>query len=119
MTEDDGFAVRALGHGAKPPRGGPRDSAWFGTSDEFPGRHISPRRLRDGLREETQTEAPRSRNGRRPQRAQNVCTQLVVASNSDCGRGKAPPRRCNQIRPPVLRPRMRLSFDTSNKKSKN
>src|SRR6478672_10613505 len=111
MTEDDGFAVRARGHGAKPPRGGPRDSSYFGTSDEFPGRHISPHRLRGWLREEIQTEAPRLRNGPRPQRAQNVCTQLVVASTSDCGRGKAPPRRCNQIRPRVLRPQMRLSFD--------
>src|SRR4029077_1548419 len=87
MTEDDGFAVRARGHGAKPPRGGPRDSSYFGTSDEFPGRHISPHRLRGWLREEIQTEAPRLRNGQRPQRAQNVCTQLVVASTSDCGRG--------------------------------
>ena len=88
MTEDDGFAVRALGHGAKPPRGGPRDSSCFGTSDEFPGRHISPHRLRGWLREEIQTEAPQLRNGPRPQRAQNVCTQLVVASISDCGREK-------------------------------
>src|ERR1700728_2029857 len=113
MTEDDGFAVRARGHCAKPPGGGPRDSPCFGTSDEFPGRRISPRRLRDGLREEIQTEAPRSQNERRPQRSQNVCTQLVVASISDCGWEKAPPRRCNQIRPRLLRPRMFIS----NKKS--
>src|SRR6202030_3445499 len=111
MTEDDGFAVLALGHGAKPPRGGTRDSSCFGTSDEFPGRHIPPHRLRGWLREEIQTEAPRLQNGRRPQRAQNVCTQLVVASTSDCGWGKAPPQRCNRIRPRLLRPRMRLSFD--------
>ena len=97
MTEDDGFAVRALGHGAKPPRGGPTDSSCFGTSDEFPDRHISPHRLRGWLREEIQTEAPQLRNGPRPQRAQNVYTLLVVASTSDFGRGKAPPRRCNQI----------------------
>src|SRR5208337_2175272 len=102
MTEEDGFAVRARGHGAKPPRGGPRDSPCFGTSDEFPDHRISLRRLRDGLREEIQTEAPRSRNGRRPQRAQNVCTQLAVASISDCGWEKAPPQRCNRIRPRLL-----------------
>src|SRR6185437_4406545 len=61
----------------------------------------------------------RLRNGPRPQRAQNVCTQLVVASTSDCGRGKAPPPRCNQIRPPVLRLRMRLSFDNLQQKNRS
>src|ERR1700722_12654684 len=116
MTEDDGFAARARGHGAKPPRGGPKDSPCFGTGDEFPGRHISPHRLRGWLREEIQTEAPRSRTARRPQRVQNVCNQLLVASISDCGRGKAPPRRCSQIRPRGLRPRLRTSFDYLHKK---
>jgi hypothetical protein len=60
---------------------------------------------------EIPVEAPRSRSGRRPQRAQNVCTQSVVASIYDCEWGIAPPRRCNQIRSWLLRPWMRLSFD--------
>jgi len=41
----------------------------------------------------------------------NVCTKLVVAWISDCGRGTALPRRYNQIRPWLVRPWMRLSFD--------
>ena len=89
MTKDDGFAMRAAGHCAKPRRGGLRDSPCFRTSGEFPGHRISSRRLRDGLQEEIQVEAPQSRSGRRPQRAQNVCTQLVGASISNYGWGNS------------------------------
>ena len=49
--------------------------------DEFPGRRISPRRLRDMLREEIQVEALRSRNGWHPRRAQNVYTVAASISN--------------------------------------
>jgi hypothetical protein len=86
---------------AKPPGGALMGSLRVRTADEFPRRRISPHRLRGGLREEIQVEAPRSRSGRPPQLAQNVCSRSVVASISDCGWGTAPPRRRNQRRPPV------------------
>jgi hypothetical protein len=103
--------MRARGHRIRSSRGEPRDSQCSRINDEFPGRRISPHRLRDGFREEIQVEAPRSRSGRRPQRAQNVCTQLVFASIDDCEWEIAPPRRCNPTRSWLLRAWMRLSFD--------
>src|ERR1700722_17231011 len=84
MTEDDGFAVRALGHGAKPPRGGPRDNSCFGTSDQFPGRHISPHRLQGWLREEIRRklldcETDRVRSGRKRSVPNLLSPRLPIA----------------------------------------
>jgi hypothetical protein len=76
---------------AKRPGHAPMGSLCFRTADEFPGRRISPHRLRGGHREEIQLEAPRSRSGRPPQLAQTVCSRSVVALISDCGWGKALP----------------------------
>jgi len=84
---------------AKPPGGALMGSLRVRTADEFPRRRISPHRLRGGLREEIQVEAPRSRSGRPPQLAQNVCSRSVVASISDCGWGTAPPRRRTKATP--------------------
>src|ERR1700719_3225270 len=105
MIERDGSAERATGHRAKPACCGSTDSPYCRTGGELPGRYISPPRLRDKLPGETQEEALRLRTGWRPLRAQNVCTQWVVAWISACGWGTAPPRRHNRIRLWLVQPR--------------
>ena len=52
-------------------------SLCFRTADEFPGRRISPHRLRGGHREEIQLEAPRSRNNA----ACSVIGKMLAASD--------------------------------------
>src|SRR5277367_762971 len=96
---------KAKRHRANPACRGSRDSPCCRRGGECPGCYISPRRLRDTLPAVTQVEAPRSRTGWRPLRAQTVCSQWAAVWISVCDWGTAPLRRHNRIRLWPARPR--------------